>query len=423
LTWYENTAERTAPYPPLQGTVQADVCVIGGGLAGLTTTLELARLGKHVVLVEAKRLAWGASGRNGGFVSNGFAAGIKEVEARIGLDAARELYRLSRLGSDFVRGEIAAHDPSILMGEGHLSVLRHDNAQVLRAESEKMNRLYGEDFRYLDVEETRALLRAPRYFQSLHKPKAFHIHPLRYALLLARLARQAGASLHENTTALSATRKGGTWVVTSAGGHVEARDVVHCVSCLDRRLHAETGRAVLPVATYVAVTAPIAQDVIRTRLAVADTRRANNYFRLVDEARIMWGGAITTKIREPARLSLRMKRDMVSVFPQLAAAEIASAWSGLMGYALHKMPLIGGDGQGQWHATAFGGHGLNVTAMAGILIARAIAEGDDAFRRFGAFAPRWAGGPFGRAGVQASYWWMQIRDRLDEFKSRAAQNG
>jgi gamma-glutamylputrescine oxidase len=177
----------------------------------------------------------------------------------------------------------------------------------------------------------------------------------------------------------------------------------------------------LPVATYVAVTAPLAQDVIHTSSAVSDTRRANNYFRLVDEGRILWGGAITTRIKEPSRLASRMKRNMVSVFPQLAEAEITSAWAGLMGYALHKMPLIGGDAKGQWHATAFGGHGLNTTAIAGILIARAIAAGDDEFRRFAAFAPRWAGGPFGRAGVQGSYWRMQMRDWLDELKSRRAK--
>ena len=108
-----------------------------------------------------------------------------------------------------------------------------------------------------------------------------------------------------------------------------------------------------------------------------------------------------------------MKRDMVSVFPQLGKPRIDYAWAGLMGYALHKMPLIGGDGMGQWWATAFGGHGMNTTAMAGLLMARAIAAGDDEYRRFAAFGPQWAGGPFGRVGVQASYWWMQLRDALE----------
>ena len=115
---------------------------------------------------------------------------------------------------------------------------------------------------------------------------------------------------------------------------------------------------------------------------------------------------------------MRMKGDMLSVYPQLGDPAIDYAWAGLMGYALHKMPLIGQVEDGIWYATAFGGHGLNTTAMAGLLIARAIAERDDEYRRFAAFGPRWAGGPFGRLGVQSSYWMMQLRDRLDEAKSR-----
>jgi gamma-glutamylputrescine oxidase len=109
---------------------------------------------------------------------------------------------------------------------------------------------------------------------------------------------------------------------------------------------------------------------------------------------------------------------MLSVYPQLGDPSIEHAWSGVMGYALHKMPLIGGSADGQWHATAFGGHGLNTTAMAGRLIANAILNGDDAYKRFAAFPPVWSGGPAGRVGVQASYWWMQLRDKIEERKAQ-----
>ena len=150
---------------------------------------------------------------------------------------------------------------------------------------------------------------------------------------------------------------------------------------------------------------------------MSDTRRASNYYRLIDAARILWGGQITTQVSEPTQLAESMKRDMLSTFPQLGNPRIDYSWAGLMGYALHKMPLIGRDTQGQWFATAFGGHGMNTTAMAGQLIARAIAGADDEYRRFAAFAPVWAGGQLGRLGVQTSYWWMQLRDRLDEARS------
>jgi gamma-glutamylputrescine oxidase len=417
-TWYEATTARGEMRPPLRGQVKADVCVIGGGLAGLTTALELSRRKKKVILLEAKQLAWGASGRNGGFVSNGFAEGIKNVQKRVGLEAARALYLLSRHGSEYVRREIEAGDPTIKMGESWIVALRHWDNGELRSYRDMMARDYDEDFQFLSTEQTREKLNSTRYFESISNPRALHFHPLKYALMLARTAEKAGASLHENSRAQVVQKQGNDWRVRCADGEVVAQHVVHCVSSLDRMIHKASGRAVLPVATYVAVTEPLNQDGVRTSAAVADTRRAGNYYRLIDEGRLLWGGRITTRVSEPARLAEEMKVDMLATFPQLGNPRIDYSWAGLMGYALHKMPLIGRDTEGQWFATAFGGHGMNTTAMAGQLLARAIADGDDEYRRFAPFAPLWAGGQLGRVGVQASYWWMQLRDRIDEARAR-----
>lgn len=417
-TWYEATAERGPARPTLTGAHAADVCVIGAGLAGLTTALELARRGKSVVLLEAKRIAWGASGRNGGFVSNGFALGVGDIARKLGKDAAQALYTLSRHGTEYVRREIAEGDPSIKMGEGWLGAIRYDNAPEKRGGVITMARDYGQEMQFLDVGEVRAQLDTTRYFQASYDPTAFHMHPLRYALLLAGKAEAAGAAIFEQSPALSVSRRDGGLVVKTAHGEVSCSDVVHCVSSLDRNIHPMTGRAMLPVATYVAVTEPLQQNAIRTRSAISDSRRAGNYYRLVDEGRILWGGAITTRVSEPKRLAEVMKRDMLSVYPQLGNPRIDYAWGGLMGYVRHFMPLIGGDGQGQWWATGFGGHGMNTTAMGGILISRAIAAKDDEYRRFAPYGPEWAGGPFGRVAVQLGYWGMQLRDRIDEAKSR-----
>jgi gamma-glutamylputrescine oxidase len=413
-TWYEATATRAHVREALRSVVKADVCVIGGGLAGLTTALELSRRNKRVVLLEAKKLAWAASGRNGGFVSNGFAEGIGNVQKRVGLDAARALYELSKRGTEYVAGEIATGDPSIKMGEGWLVALRHRDNGSFKAYRDMMQRDYGEDFQFLSSAETRERLNSGRYFESKYDSSALHFHPLRYALMLARKAEANGALLFENAPAVSVKKQDGEWRIETAGGEVKAQHVVHCVSSLDRKIHAASGRAVLPVATYVAVTEPLQQHAVRTAAAISDNRRAGNYYRLIDEGRILWGGQITTQVSEPARLAENMKRDMLSTYPQLGNPRIDYCWAGLMGYALHKMPLIGRDTEGQWFATAFGGHGMNTTAMAGQLIARAIADGDDDYRRFAPFAPVWAGGQLGRIGVQTSYWWMQLRDKLDE---------
>jgi gamma-glutamylputrescine oxidase len=422
-TWYEATVERGEALPPLKGTVEADVCVVGGGLAGLTTALELQRRGKRAILLEANRVASGASGLNGGFVFNGFARGIDEVVTIAGLDIAQALYRLSKRGTEYVRREVASLAPEAEMGDGVLVALRTNDAQSLQRRQEIMARDFDEPLELKSTAETRTLLRTERYYQSLVQPKAFHIHPLRYALALAREGLRLGARIHENSRALVVEKLGSQFEVRSSLGAVRCEHVVHCVSALDRRIHRASGRAVLPVATYVAVTAPLKQYAIATGMAAADTRRAGNYYRLIDEGRILWGGKITTKVSEPRLLAEAMKRDMVSVFPQLGDPPIDYAWAGIMGYALHKMPLIGRSADGQFYASAFGGHGLNTTTMAGLLIAGAIADGDDEYRRFAAFAPRWAGGPFGRAGVQGSYWWMQLRDIVDEARNARGQGG
>ena len=416
-TWYEATANRGLPRPGLSGTVEAEVCVIGGGLAGLTTALELARRGRAVALLESHRLAGAASGRNGGFVSNGFAEGMDKVAGRVGLDAAQALYRLSQFGTEFVRREIADSDPAIRMGDGWLGAIRYDNAAEKQAGIAAMARDYGQELQFLDVADVRRLLDTARYFQGSFDPSAFHMHPLRYALMIAAKSEAAGAVIFENTRAQSVEKASSGWTVSTPGGTLHCRDVVYCVSALDRAIHRPIGRAILPVATYVAVTEPLVQDAIRTRSAISDSRRAGNYYRLVDQGRLLWGGAITTRVSEPLRLASRMQRDMVSVYPQLGNPRIDFAWSGIMGYARHFMPLIGTDGDGQWWATAFGGHGMNTTALGGILISRAIAAKDDEYRRFLPFAPDWAGGPLGRVAVQLGYWQMQLRDRLDEARA------
>lgn len=400
--------------------MEADVCVIGGGFAGLVTALECQRRGFATVLLEAGRVACGASGRNGGFVSSGFALGVQGVASAVGKEAAQALYRLSADGTDYVRKTIAAHDPSIVMGHGGRVALRHKDDGGLKSRVDMMNRDYGEALHYSPIAETRLHLLSDRYFESYTSERKFHIHTLRYGILLARLAKTAGAKVFETSEVRACAKDGSVFVVRTDEGTVRARHVVHCVSALAPHIHRPSGRSMLPVATYVAVTNPLQQDVIRTKAAISDTRRAGDYYRLIDERRILWGGRITTRVSEPARLAELMRRDMISVYPGLGSPRIDYAWPGLMGYAIHKMPLIGRDAEGQWFATAFGGHGINTTAMAGMLVARGIAGEDDAWRRFVLFAPRWAFGQLGRLGVQGSYWWMQARDRWEEARSSRA---
>jgi glycine/D-amino acid oxidase-like deaminating enzyme len=420
-TWYEATAQRGASHTSLDGEHSLDVCVIGGGLAGLTTALELARKGMRVALVEARLVGMGASGRNGGFVFNGFAQDMGQVDAHVGKDAAVKLYEFSKMGTEYVRSEIASSDPSIKMGEGLMVTVRYDDGGGLERYGESMAREYGDEVSYLNTDATRQRLASLRYHGALFYPRAFHIHPLRYCLSLKEKIIAAGGKVFENSPVLSVEKAGSGFLVKCASGSIKVAHVVHCVSSLGRNIHRPSGRAVLPVATYIGVTEPLTQQAINAPCAVADTRRAGDYYRLIDDGRILWGGLITTNVSPPARLAEKMKGIMLLTYPQLGTPKIDYVWAGLMGYALHKMPLIGRDQEGQWFGTAFGGHGLNTTAMAGILLARAIADGDDSYRQFAPFAPDWAYGQLGRLGVQGAYWWMQARDKWDESRRKPRQ--
>ena len=178
---------------------------------------------------------------------------------------------------------------------------------------------------------------------------------------------------------------------------------------------------VLPISTYVAVTEPLGErlfEAVRYSGAVADTRRNGDYYRIVGDDRLMWGGRISARTSTPWRLKSALRHDILKVYPQLGAFEIDYAWSGTMAYAVHKMPQIGELAPGYWLASAFGGHGLNTTAMAGEMIARAILDGDDRWRLFSPYELVWAGGRLGRAAAQSMFWSMQLRDTLKEKIAR-----
>jgi hypothetical protein len=202
---------------------------------------------------------------------------------------------------------------------------------------------------------------------------------------------------------------------------VRARHVVLAGSTGTGAIDEQLADTVQPISTYVAVTAPLGErlfEAVRYTGAVADTRRAGDYYRVVADDRLMWGGRITTRMSEPRQLKSLMRRDMLGVYPQLGPVEIEYAWSGTMAYAVHKMPQIGELAPGYWLAGAFGGHGLNTTAMAGEMLARAILDGDDSWRLFSSYELVWAGGKAGRAAAQTAYWSMQARDAVQEWVAR-----
>lgn len=417
-SFYRRTLADDRRYPALSGEIAADACIIGGGLAGLSTALELARSGRKVAVLEKERIAWGASGRNGGFVTAGYATGLDKIRKRCNPDDADSLYRLSMEGVEIVRENIAALGiAGADVTPGILRVIRYDGADGLKAYQAEMNGRFGERLEFRDRAEVQAELVSDAYHQGLYDPDGFHFHPLNYARALAAEIVRLGGAVFEETAARDIVRQGAAHCVNSAGGKVTAQHVVFAGGGYTDAVSKQLQRAYLPIATYVLLTEKLGdllQQTIRTKAAIGDDRRAGDYYRVVEGDRILWGGRITTRIQDPANLAQQLRRQMVGTYPQLKDLKIEAAWSGLMSYARHLMPQIGRLEEGLWFCTAFGGHGMNTTAIGGKVIAQGITGESDRYRLYVPFGLDWNGGPFGRAAVQLTYWAYQAMDAWRE---------
>jgi gamma-glutamylputrescine oxidase len=407
-SWYEATRTENRERPRLTFDVDVDVCVIGGGLAGLTTAREVARRGWSVAVLEARQLAWNASGRNSGFVLPGFGAEIDQIIARVGLDQARQLWELSNAGVEYVRATIRETAmPGVDPVDGYLHVSKTDKGEELAELVQLLVDEFGAEIESWPVERVRSSLKSERYFHAIHLPRAFHIHPLNYALGLAAAAEQAGARIFEETPALEIDPAGVRKRIVTPSGRVRAAHIVLAGNVYLGKLMPRISATLMPITTYTITTAPLGKrlaEAINYRGAVSDTDWADNHYRVIDGDRLLWAGRMTTWTSNPDRIASGLQADIRDVYPQLGEVEVAYAWSGTLGLSVHRMPQIGELTPGLWLASAFGGHGINTTAMAGGLIARAIIEGDQTWRLFLPFELVWAGGVFGRAATQTLYW-------------------
>ena len=422
--WYDATQVLTPARPRLTFDLDVDVCVIGAGLAGLTAAREVAQRGWSVAVLEAGRVANAASGRNTGFVLPGFADDLDAMIERIGLDHTRQLWALSEDGVDYVRRTIEETAmPGVDPVPGWLHVSKTDNADDLRGEVERL-RWIGADVEFWPVAQVREQLVNKRYFNAIHYRRAFHIHPLNYALGLASLAEAAGARIFAQTPAIAIDAAGVRKRIDTPDGRVRAAQVVLAGNVDLGALMPKLSATLLPVHTYVMVTEPLGpqlRDLIRYRGAVSDTNRADNHYRIVGDAgeeRLQWSGRMRAWAADPRWTKRGLVADIRRNFPALGPVEVAHIWRGTLGRTIHRMPQIGEIERGVWLASGFGGHGLNTTAMAGDLIARGIVDGDQTWRLFAPYELVWAGGTLGSILAQSVYWWSRPFERMAQSLSR-----
>ncbi|MFN3613166.1 MAG: NAD(P)/FAD-dependent oxidoreductase [Rubrimonas sp.] len=371
-SWYLSTAQAFPEQPPLSGEARADVCVVGGGYAGLSAALHLAAAGLSVRLVEAHRVGWGASGRNGGQLSYGPRADIAEYERAVGRDDAAKVWEISTEATDLVKRLIADYAIACDLARGHLEAAwRPSDARAMRAQADHVRERYGHDgLRALDRDEFRARVASPCYHGGIEDAQGGHLHPLNYALGLARTALAAGATIHERSRAVQVE----DGLVRTEAGSVRAEHVVlACNGYLDG-LDRDVAARVMPINNFIVATEPLgerAEALIPGRECVADSKFVLNYFRLSPDGRLLFGGGETYSHRFPSDIAALVRKPMEQIFPQLRGVRIDHAWGGTLAITRTRMPLFTRRGR-VWAIGGWSGAGVHMATMGGLIAAQAI---------------------------------------------------
>ncbi|MCC0054068.1 MAG: FAD-binding oxidoreductase [Rhodobiaceae bacterium] len=418
-SYYTATARALKPFAPLSGSVRADVVVIGGGYTGLSAALHLAQRGYDVVLLEAARVGWGASGRNGGQIHSGQRRDQATLEASLGLDAAKALWGLAEDAKALVHNLIANHAIDCDL-TGGLIDCAHKEAYVAdyRAEVDHLREVYGyEGVEFLDRAALREKVGSPDYHGGLIDHGAGHLHPLNFALGIAKAADAAGAAIHERSRVTQITRGKNVKVRTAAGEVTAAIGIVACNGYLEHLLPQVAAR-VLPINNFIAATRPLsdeeARGVIRDREAVSDSRFVINYYRLSADNRLLFGGGENYSRHFPADIAAFVRPHMEKIYPQLAGIGIDYAWGGTLAITAKRMPYVTRLDPNLYAACGFSGQGVTIAPLAGQLVAEAI---NGQMSRFDVFArlktPAFPGGTLLRHPTMVlAMMWFALRDRM-----------
>jgi gamma-glutamylputrescine oxidase len=390
-SYYAASARAAAQRPQLQGSVDADVCVVGGGIAGCSAALHLAERGLKVVLLEEHRIGWGASGRSGAQAIQGVAAGQAKLDRLIGVAAARRVWEVSVEGLALMRQLIRRFSIDCDWVDGYmLAAVKERQVRELRAELTELRDGYGyPSLRYVPREELRAILATDRYLGALYDTNSGHLHPLNYTLGLATAAESLGVHIFEGTRAVSFTDAAGAKVrISTPQGEVRARFLVLCGNVYLGATAPTLASKIMAVATYIVATEPLgnerARQLIANNAAVSDMNWVLDYFRRSADERLLFGGRVNYSGFKSFDAPSATRARMLKVFPQLEDVRVEYSWGGEVDITLNRAPHFGRLAPNIYFLQGFSGHGIALTGIAGKLAAEAIggtAERFDVFAR------------------------------------------
>jgi len=374
-SFYAATANSQTAFPTLTNDRSADVVVVGGGFSGVNTALELAERSVDVALIEANRIGWGASGRNGGQVIGGIGHTPERFRRSIGEEGIKAIYAMGIEARDVIRERVERYAIRCDLKWGYCDVALKPRHMRAFAEWQAFERAIGNPHPYtlLDRDDLKAYVNSERYLGGLHNTANGHLHPLNLCIGEAQALATLGANVFEQSRVV-AIESGETVLVRTEQGSIRAKTLVLAGNAYMGGLVPELGRRVMPSASSVVATEPLpaslAAEILPGDVAVCDPRTALDYFRLSSDKRLLFGGLSNYTGMEPSNLESVMRGKMCQVFPQLQSIKIDFAWSGWIGIGINRMPQLGQVQDNIYYIQAFSGHGVAPTHM----MARVTAE-------------------------------------------------
>jgi gamma-glutamylputrescine oxidase len=417
-SWYAATTDALPRFAPLKGAARADVCIVGAGYTGLSAALHLAQAGRDVIVLDAQRVGFGASGRNGGQLGSGQRVEQDKLEKSLGLDTAKRLWQMGEEAKDLVKSLIAEHQIDCFLKPG-VAWTASDQGDVddLHRYADHLARVYGYDqIETLDHAALQSVCPSPDYLGGTLDMGAAHLHPLRFSLGLARAAEKAGVRIHEGS-AVHHIQEGTKVKVQTDAGYVQADHVILACNGYLGTLNRKVAARVMPINNFIAATEPLGdrvKDVLPRDVAVADARFVVNYFRLSHDGRLLFGGGESYGYRFPNDIAAKVRGPLSVVFPHLKDVKIDFAWGGTLGITVKRMPYMTRAGRNILSASGYSGHGVGNATQAGLLMARAIQGDSEGFDTMAAIPamPFPGGGALRTPLLIMAMSWYAMRDRL-----------
>lgn len=418
-SYYTASANKLDCFPVLKGQLTCDVCVVGGGYTGLSTALHLAKNGYDVILLEAQRVGFGASGRNGGQVGSGQRVEQVDLEKMVGKTHARQLWDLGEESKSTVRQLIAEHKiecaykPGVMHTELRANQFHHTAEYV-----EKISREYGYDqVELLDRDAVCEALGTKAYAGGSMDWGAGHLHPLNFALGLASACAKAGVRIYEGSLVENIERGDPAKIIT-AQGSVKASFVALGANGYLGNLEPKIANKVMPINNFIVATKPLgkeqARQLIRDDVAVADSKFVVNYFRLSEDHRLLFGGGESYGYKFPTDIVAKARAPMLEIYPQLTNTKIDFAWGGTLAITMNRMPDFTKLSPNILSASGYSGHGVAMAVLAGKIMAEAISGTAEKFDIMATVpgAP-FPGGTMMRLPLLAlAMSWFSFRDRI-----------